>query len=106
MLSVIIPSLNEKFLDKTILDILNKAEDEVEVIPILDGYDTPRIEDPRVRYIYTPERMGMRKGINAGLELAKGDYVMKSDAHCMYEQGFDKKLKEDCGDNWLVVPGE
>lgn len=104
MLSVIIPSLNEIFLDKTIRDVLDKAEGETEVIPILDGYDVPRLEDPRVKYIHFPERKGMRAGINAGLALSKGDYIMKSDAHCMFEQGFDKKLMIDCDDDWVVVP--
>ena len=59
MLSVIIPSRNEKFLDNTIRDVLAKASGEVEVIPILDGYDTPRIEDPRVKYIHFEERKGL-----------------------------------------------
>jgi len=104
MLSVIIPSRNEIFLDKTIRDVLAKAKGEVEVIPILDGYDAPRVEDSRVKYIHFPERKGMRSGINAGIALSKGDYIMKSDAHCMYEEGFDLKLMEDCDDDWVVVP--
>lgn len=105
MLSVIIPSRNEIFLDKTIKDILLKAEGEIEVIPILDGY-TPEtfVEDSRVRYIHFPERQGMRAGINAGVALSKGKYLMKSDAHCMYEQGFDLKLKADCDEDWISVP--
>ena len=69
MLSVLIPSRQEKFLDKTILDVLKKASEEVEVIPILDGYDVPRIKDKRVHYIHFPERKGMRAGINAGVAL-------------------------------------
>lgn len=104
MLSVIIPSRNEIFLDKTILDVLNKASGEIEVFPILDGYDTKRIEDPRVHYIHFQERRGMRKGINEGIALSKGKYIMKSDAHCMYEYGFDQNLMRDCDENWVVVP--
>jgi glycosyltransferase involved in cell wall biosynthesis len=104
MISVIIPSRQEKFLDNTIRDVLKKAVGEVEVIPILDGYDTPRIEDSRVHYIHFPDRKGMRAGINEGVALSKGEYIMKSDAHCMYELGFDEKLRADCDDDWVVVP--
>lgn len=104
MLSVIIPSRQELFLDNTIRDVLSKATGEIEVIPILDGYDTPRIEDPRVKYIHFKERNGMRVGINEGVALSQGEYIMKSDAHCMYEPGFDEKLKADCDDDWVVIP--
>jgi len=38
MISVVIPARNEKYLKKTIEDILEKATCEIEIRVILDGY--------------------------------------------------------------------
>ena len=49
--SIIIPARNEVFLQKTVSDLLTKAEGDIEVIVILDGYwPTPQlIEDTRLK---------------------------------------------------------
>lgn len=103
--SVIIPSRNEKFLIKTIEDILSKAKGEIEIIPVLDGYwiDSP-INDPRVIYLHRGKSLGMRNAINSGVAISSGEYILKCDAHCMFDEGFDTKLKKDCKKNWVVVP--
>lgn len=46
----------------------------------------------------------MRGSINAGMRLARGDYVMKCDEHTMVDQGYDLKLIRDCEDDWVVIP--
>src|SRR4030066_2080489 len=104
--SVIIPSRNELFLPQTINDILKKATGDVEVIAVLDGYwpDPPLDEDPRLVLIHRGEAKGMRASINAGAALAKGEYLIKTDAHCMFAEGFDEILKANCDDNWIVIP--
>jgi len=102
MLSVIIPSRVEKYLQKTVDDILTKAREEVEVIVVLDGYTPEKALHGAT--VIKLERVGMRACINKGMSEAKGDYVMKSDEHCMFDEGFDYKLKEDCEDNWIVIP--
>ena len=115
MVSVIIPARNEIFLRKTILDLLAKARGPIEVIAILDGYQPPQneiVNDPRVVYLHFGESVGMRNGINNASKIAKGEYLMKSDAHCMFDEGFDVKLKadiphyknDDNDDNWIVIP--
>lgn len=107
MLSLIIPSRNEQFLQKTILDILEKAEGEIEVIAVLDGYWPPSeeiIDNERVIYVHKGESEGMRKAINSGVAIAKGEYIMKIDGHCMLDKGFDLKLIEVHEDNWIQVP--
>lgn len=115
LISVIIPSRNEIFLQKTILDILSKAKGEIEIIAVLDGYWPPFeeiVNDPRVNYIHHSVPQGMRESINHAAFIAQGEYLLKSDAHCMYEEGFDIKLKEhraeyindDNDDNWIVIP--
>jgi glycosyltransferase involved in cell wall biosynthesis len=109
MLSVIIPSRQPEFLQKTIDDLLQKAEGEIEVIVVLDGYwPTPMITgDNRVSIIHQGEvhdNFGMRAAINAGMALARGEYVMKVDEHVLMDQGYDVKLAADCEDDWIVVP--
>lgn len=105
-ISVIIPSKQERFLQQTIDDLLVKAKGDIEVIVILDGYwpDPPLKEDSRVLIIHWGEGRGLRPAVNAGVAMAKGKYVMKIDAHCMFAEGFDEILKNDCDENWLVIP--
>jgi glycosyltransferase involved in cell wall biosynthesis len=103
--TVIIPSRNEQFLNKTITDILNKATGEIEVIPVLDeDKSLPRIEDPRIKYISFAKDMGMRYCINAGAAAATGEFLLKTDGHCMFAPGFDEVLKAECDNNWVVIP--
>jgi len=106
MLSIIIPSRNEQFLQPTIKDLLAKAEGDIEIIVILDGYwpDPPLEDDPRVRIIHRGESRGMRNGITSAANMAVGEYLMKIDAHCIVDKGFDTKLKADMKDNWVVIP--
>ena len=109
MLSIIIPSRVSEFLQKTIDDLLLKAEGEVEIIVVFDGYwPSPMIkDDPRVRFIHHGTSRvcpGMRDSINAGVSMSKGKYIMKIDEHCMVDQGYDLKLIADCEDNMVVIP--
>jgi len=104
--SVIIPARNEKYLGKTIDDIFEKAEGEIEVIAILDGYwPSPPIPDrPNLTLVHHTEPIGMRAAINQAAILARGKYLMKCDAHCMFDKGFDSKLIAECRPDWTVVP--
>ena len=95
-LSVIIPSRNEEFLERTINDVLDKAELNTEVICVLDGYwPDPTIPDRKnVTFIHHVDPIGQRAGTNEGAKISKADYIMKLDAHCILDQGFDRKLIE------------
>lgn len=109
MLSVVIPSRSDQWLQKTVDDLLAKAEGEIEVIVVYDGrWANPIVKDhPRVVQIHQGElfnNLGMRAAINAGIAIARGDYVMKIDEQCMVDQGFDVKLAADCEDDWVVIP--
>ena len=106
LVSIIIPSRNEPFLQHTIDDILAKAAGEIEVIVVLDGYwPNPQLrDDSRVIVLHRGQAMGMRAAVNAGAAIAKGKYLMKCDAHCMFAPGFDRVLAADCDDNWVVIP--
>jgi cephalosporin hydroxylase/glycosyltransferase involved in cell wall biosynthesis len=107
MLTVIIPARNEQYLEKTIRDVLANAEGEIEIIVELDGYiPDPQIVigDNRVLFIHHKESIGQRACINHAAKLAKGNFIMKLDAHCALDKGFDVKLAADCEPSWTVVP--
>jgi len=109
-LSVLIPAKNEEFLNRTILDLLQNIEGNTEIIAVLDGYvPEPPLTgiDPRVTIIYNPESVGQRIASNQAAKLAKGKYVMKVDAHCAFDKGFDVKMIEafkEVGDDVTMVP--
>lgn len=110
MLSIAIPSRNEKFLRKTILDVLANATSEIEIFPVLDGYEPPAeeiVDDPRVHYLRIPlgdGRCHKRHGINLMVDVCHGEYVASLDAHCMVAKGFDEILARDHKPNWVQVP--
>jgi len=107
MLSIVIPSRNEMFLQKTILDLLEKADGEVEIVVVLDGYWPPIeeiVDDKRVIYLHKGVSEGMREGINSGVAITSGEYIMKIDGHCMVDEGYDLELIKVHQDNWIQVP--
>lgn len=105
-LSVIIPARNEMFLSRTIDSILEKMRGDTEVIAVCDGAwpDPPVKDHPKVRLIYHPESIGQRAATNEAARLSKAKYIMKLDAHCDLDKGFDVKLMADCEPDWTVVP--
>ncbi len=106
MLSVLIPSRQEKYLQKTIDSVFEKAEGEVEVIAVLDGYwPNPAIlEDKRLALIHYVEPIGQRRAVNVMANCARGEYIMKLDAHCSLGKNFDRILIESYRDDWIVIP--
>lgn len=104
MLSIIIPSRKDPYLNKTVESILANSEGEIEVICVLDGYWAMPVDDPRVRVLHLGRQVGMRGAINAGIAMARGEYLMKCDSHCMFGRGFDRLLLEEIKDNWVVIP--
>jgi len=106
MLSIIIPSFKDPFLQKTIDSLIENARGDIEIIPILDGYppEIPLKKNKIVRPIIFAKNLGMRGAINSGLKAAKGNYIMKCDSHCSFGPGFDKIMSENCRENWLLIP--
>lgn len=95
-LSILIPARNEMFLARTIEDILLNIEADTEIITVLDGAwaDPPVPQHDRVNLIYVPESIGQRAATNLAAKLSKAKYLMKIDAHCAFEKGFDRKMLE------------
>ncbi|MCJ7498380.1 MAG: glycosyltransferase [candidate division Zixibacteria bacterium] len=96
LMSILVPARNEMFLKNTIEDILSNIEADTEVIAVLDGYvpDRPLPNDPRVRLIHHAISIGQRAASNEAARLSTAKYVMKCDAHCAFDKGFDRKLIE------------
>lgn len=108
-LSILIPARNEEFLKDTIEDILRNIEADTEVIAVLDGeWAKPQIpQHERVTIVYLPVSIGQRAGTNLACKLSKAKYVMKVDAHCAFDKGFDRKMIEafkEVGDDVTMVP--
>lgn len=105
MLSVIVPSYKDPLIHKTIDSLLENAEGEIEIIPVLDGYwpETPIKNDPRIKILHLGKNRGMRGAINAGVAIAKGEFIMRTDEHCIFGKGFDKILTSSCQPNWIMT---
>ena len=105
-LSVIIPARNEEFIQQTVDNVLEMATGDTEVIVILDGYwPEPGLADhPKVTIIHHEQPIGQRAATNEGVKLSQAKYIMKLDAHCSMDKGFDVKLMADCEPDWTVVP--
>ena len=105
-LSLLIPARNEMFLSRTIQDIVEHAEGSYEIIAVLDGewVDPPVDQHHLVTVIHYPESIGQRAATNRAASVSTGKYLMKVDAHCAFDQGFDVKMLADMQDNWTMAP--
>ncbi len=105
-LSILIPARNEQFLARTVEDILSNIRGKTEIIVVLDGEwadpGLPQHKDLTV--IYNPVSVGQRAATNQACRLSKAKYVIKTDAHCAFDEGFDVKLMADMQDDWTIVP--
>jgi len=45
----------------------------------------------------------MREAINAGVLVSTGEFLLRADEHCMFDQGFDKKMVSECKPNWIMT---
>mgnify|MGYP001614168877 FL=1 len=108
-LSILIPARNEMFLAQTIDDILKNIEADTEVIAVLDGAwaEPPIPQNDGVNIIYVGKSIGQRAATNLACKLSRAKYVMKCDAHCSFDKGFDKimlKAFQTTGDNVTMAP--
>lgn len=107
MISVVIPSRNDKYLADTLASLYKNYRRDVEVIVVLDGpTEYPLPEDrPGLYLIQEPEPKGIRPAINRAVSMCSGDYILKLDSHCIVADNFIPALVSRCEDNWVVVAG-
>jgi hypothetical protein len=105
-LSILIPARQEMFLKNTVEDILAHIEGDTNIIVGLDGaWADPPIQDhPKVFIIHHTTSIGQRTITNECARLSTAKYLMKVDAHCSFDQGFDVKMMADMQDDWTMVP--
>jgi len=105
-LSVLIAGRNEMFFAKTVEEVLTNRRGKTEVIAVADGNwpDPPIRDDPDVIMIYHPVSIGQRQSVNEAAKLSRAKFIMKLDAHCMLDEGFDVKLMANCEYDWTVIP--
>ena len=106
-MTVIIPARNEIYLENTIRDLLKNVRGNTEISVVLDGW-TPdpviTVDDERVTFHHFPESIGQRAAINWAADKSTAKFIMKLDAHCAVDEGFDVKLMADCEPDWTVIP--
>ena len=106
-LSVVVPDYKDPLLHKTIDSLLDNSQlgEALEVIAVLDGCwnITPFREDPRLIVVHLGKNRGMRGAINAGVRVARGEFLMRTDEHCMFGPGYDKILTDACQPNWIMT---
>lgn len=105
-LSVIIPGRNEMFMAHTVKDILANTRADTEIIAVCDGsWPEPVLVDhPRLQVIHFTEPVGQRAATNEGMKLSRAKYVMKADAHCAFDEGFDAKMIAKMQPDWTMIP--
>ena len=104
-LSVIIPHRNSQFINPTIQDVLKNSGVDTEVIVNVDErWPEPLLDDKRITYVHPATPKGLRYGVNVGVSLARGKYIMKCDDHCSFAENFGKVLIDNTQENWLVIP--
>ena len=94
------------FLKKTIEDILANIEGDTEIIAVCDGYwpDPPIEDNPRVILIHHTVPIGQRSACNEAVRVSKAKYIMKADAHCAFDKGFDVKMMVLMQDDYTMIP--
>ena len=105
-LTIVIPSRNELFLENTIADILAHSEADTDIIAVCDGNwsVTPIPDNNRLTLITHFESIGQRAATNEAVRLSKSKYIMKVDAHCAFDQGFDRKMIALMEDDITMIP--
>lgn len=102
LISVLIPSRKDPHLQHTIDDIRKNARGPIEIVVVLDGGGAHPTGADTV--LINERFVGLRAAVNQAAAAAKGDYLLKVDAHCMFDEGFDVKLMEHIEDDWIVTP--
>lgn len=109
LVSIIIPAYNaEKYIKTTINSALKQTYQNIEIIVIDDGSTDKTkniiqsIQDPRIIYIHQ-ENQGQSAARNAGIKIAKGEYVALLDSDDLFlPQKIEKQVNfleihPDCG---------
>lgn len=105
MITVIVPAYykEEPYLNRTIDNIFRTAEGEVEVLVFLNGY-TQKVDERAKVLANVSMNVGERTAMNCMAKTAKGEYLLRIDAHCDFlTPGWDKMMVEVTGPKTITV---
>jgi glycosyltransferase involved in cell wall biosynthesis len=93
-ISVIIPSLHSKMIDKTIDSVKNQTYDLADVEIIVVGLDQHGLvkEDENVKFISTGQPVGPATARNIGIDASQGEYLFFLDADCLATKDWLRRL--------------
>src|ERR1041385_7139241 len=87
LVSVVLPTYQRAgTVGRAMRSVLAQTHSELELIVVDDGPDdgtadvVARINDPRVKYLRFPKRMGVSKARNVGVEAARGELIAFQDS--------------------------
>ena len=103
MISIIIPTINDPYLFRTLEDVYDHAEGDIEFIVINDGGKEIPPSPVNIQVVNFGRTMGRRYSINTAASLARGKWLFILDAHCSMSQGWDIKLSRVCDDKSIIV---
>lgn len=106
-LSIVIPGYHDPYHEKTVRDLLDNSSlgEQLEIISVFDGFwpTWELVSDPRRRIVHLGKNRGMREAINAGIAVAKGEFIGRMDEHCSVAKGMDKELTDTCKENEVMT---
>jgi len=85
--SVLIATINDPLVAKTVENIRAAADQDTEFIIINDGGEQPSIPDTRM--IHHRQTLGRRVSFNEAARIAQGSYLLIIDPHCSMSEGWD-----------------
>lgn len=105
-LSVVIVGCNEEFMSRTVDEVMEKKRGNTEVIVVCDEFlpNPPLKAYKEVTFVYNATPLGQRAATNMGAKLSQAKYIMKLDAHCALDEGFDVKMMKEMQDNYTMIP--
>lgn len=105
---MIIPTINDPYLVRTINSVWGNRVNDIEFIIVNDGGKIldiahcptllKTIDLSKIKVIQNSCQLGRRIAINNAAAIASGDYLFVLDAHCSMTEGWDIKLAMSCGD--------
>ena len=102
--SVILAARGEKHLARMVAHLFERLTDDTEIIVVQDGPPYQALpERPRLR-VFNRQYAGLKPSVNFAAAEARGEYLLKLDAHCAVSEGLDVVLRRDMEPNWMVVP--
>lgn len=102
-ISVIIPILNDgKFIKDSVLSLISSSTDIILEVLVFDGGSSDNtvseLNTLKERYPFIHVMKNRQKtvpfALNAGIKIAKGDYIARADSHCIYPPLYLRKLRD------------